>query len=665
MDEPWILFEAGALARSLSEGYVVPVLLDVEEQDLSGPLAQFHAKKFDPAGMLSVVQTLNRVARQQVTSERLNSLFEDTWPRLKSAIETIPESPIAKREVRSQNEILEELVSTVRSMSARIIGSSTTEADGLNKAADEIKCAIRLFDKKSLRTLYENRLAMEDNPRDARSDQSSLDGLVQLMKETGMYRAETLVWDATRHIWRRRRLFDCEYCYWLVDELEPVKGGADLSHWKLIEAGHHNWEERMNELSALLKRDLGITRVRLYRVIALYEPDNEQQTYLMQPLWQRGGGFDPDARAWLNHEYLMDESPDASRAFGESRPRWIISPVDDRKPSALGAKAIRFGSAKSRADIPVEHVGSPCALLALDRRRDHLESSYDLASARRIWGDGIEERDMDGMEGLLELIKPMLVNALLDRDRERFAKWNEKLTSIIEMSVAEGDARLAFKLALSQIREQWDAGHVDVRDVYLMLVREDGRLEPWAGSGPIWECRKGKVFDKTRPFSEAVTKTFAIHNFPAWLAQLTESEKAKIKVAFKDHPQVLDNVGSWLGIPLKQGISVFGIMVICVTRRHYFTPPRVKGFENTAARLMPVLLWGLAQGVQELPDGLRPRAEALDPAFQVADSVRKRATQHMETGDLSEHSADDARISVIATKARGAKKPTRGIKSKR
>lgn len=44
---PWILFEAGALAKSIQDSKVIPLLLDIDKKDVSGPLAQFQAKKVD------------------------------------------------------------------------------------------------------------------------------------------------------------------------------------------------------------------------------------------------------------------------------------------------------------------------------------------------------------------------------------------------------------------------------------------------------------------------------------------------------------------------------------------------------------------------------------------------------------------------------------------
>lgn len=42
---PWILFEAGALAKTMQGSRVIPLLLDLEFTDITGPLAQFRPRK--------------------------------------------------------------------------------------------------------------------------------------------------------------------------------------------------------------------------------------------------------------------------------------------------------------------------------------------------------------------------------------------------------------------------------------------------------------------------------------------------------------------------------------------------------------------------------------------------------------------------------------------
>lgn len=116
---PWILFEAGALAKSMQEGMVVPLLLDLNISDITGPLAQFQAKKADKTGLLHVLQAINKIAPTPLADNRLNPLFEEIWPNLEKAIGEIPKATGAAKHTRPQTEILEELVDSVRNLEVR------------------------------------------------------------------------------------------------------------------------------------------------------------------------------------------------------------------------------------------------------------------------------------------------------------------------------------------------------------------------------------------------------------------------------------------------------------------------------------------------------------------------------------------------------------------
>ncbi len=119
ISSPWILFEAGSLAKSLADGRVIPLLLGLEFGDIiGGPLAQFQAKKVERAGLKEVVQSINRSASQSVPDSRTNQLFDALWPKLEEEIAKIPESEVGSKPGRRQEEILEELVTSVRSLQA-------------------------------------------------------------------------------------------------------------------------------------------------------------------------------------------------------------------------------------------------------------------------------------------------------------------------------------------------------------------------------------------------------------------------------------------------------------------------------------------------------------------------------------------------------------------
>lgn len=116
---PWVLFEAGALAKSLQETRVIPLLLDHEFKDISGPLAQFQAKKVERAGLLSIVESLNRACSAPAPDDRVDQLFNALWPDLEAKIAAVPKAAAPAKHARPQVEVLEELVTGIRSLDAR------------------------------------------------------------------------------------------------------------------------------------------------------------------------------------------------------------------------------------------------------------------------------------------------------------------------------------------------------------------------------------------------------------------------------------------------------------------------------------------------------------------------------------------------------------------
>lgn len=117
---PWVLFEAGALAKSLADSRVIPLLLDLDFRDITGPLAQFQAKKVEQSGLEEVIRSINKAAPEPEPEARTTSLFEALWPKFAEKIERIPDDEASARRARPQTEVLEELVASVRSVESRV-----------------------------------------------------------------------------------------------------------------------------------------------------------------------------------------------------------------------------------------------------------------------------------------------------------------------------------------------------------------------------------------------------------------------------------------------------------------------------------------------------------------------------------------------------------------
>jgi hypothetical protein len=93
---PWLLFEAGCLAKSVSSSRVIPYRFDLSPTDILFPLAQFQNVGADQEGTRMLLHAINKAARQPMNNDRLNRVFEKWWPDLNSRLEEIKRLPRPK-----------------------------------------------------------------------------------------------------------------------------------------------------------------------------------------------------------------------------------------------------------------------------------------------------------------------------------------------------------------------------------------------------------------------------------------------------------------------------------------------------------------------------------------------------------------------------------------
>jgi hypothetical protein len=106
---PWIVFEAGALSKSLTGARVCPLLFGIEPTDVTGPLAQFQATRFEEAEMARLIKDLNKqLGESGVASHMLDRIFAQWWPELRAHVRDIEARVAAAaappRELRSMVE---------------------------------------------------------------------------------------------------------------------------------------------------------------------------------------------------------------------------------------------------------------------------------------------------------------------------------------------------------------------------------------------------------------------------------------------------------------------------------------------------------------------------------------------------------------------------------
>jgi hypothetical protein len=85
--EPWLLFEAGALSKSVEGSRVFPLLFGVGPSQLPGPLQQFQATIFEKEDVRKLMQSLNeQFGQPSVPPEQLTRFFNHSWLSLEAQV---------------------------------------------------------------------------------------------------------------------------------------------------------------------------------------------------------------------------------------------------------------------------------------------------------------------------------------------------------------------------------------------------------------------------------------------------------------------------------------------------------------------------------------------------------------------------------------------------
>ena len=124
MSAPWLMFEAGALSKTMDKSFVSPFLFDIRQAELDGPVLQFQATIFEKDDLKKLITTLNKACdKERLTEERLGQAFEVWYPILEESLGKLREDNAAEQdndgpvelEAPRTQEILEEILDLSRS----------------------------------------------------------------------------------------------------------------------------------------------------------------------------------------------------------------------------------------------------------------------------------------------------------------------------------------------------------------------------------------------------------------------------------------------------------------------------------------------------------------------------------------------------------------------
>ena len=124
---PWLLFETGALAKTIEDTNVCPYLIGLGKSDLKpGPLTQFQAMDANEKETWKLIRTMNNSSGgEQLEEMRLQRIFERSWSILEESLSSLPEIKQNVEPRRDNEAMTEEILELVREIARKQRGVST------------------------------------------------------------------------------------------------------------------------------------------------------------------------------------------------------------------------------------------------------------------------------------------------------------------------------------------------------------------------------------------------------------------------------------------------------------------------------------------------------------------------------------------------------------
>jgi hypothetical protein len=114
-EAPWLLFESGALAKSVAGDFLCPYLFEMISTDFVGPLTQFQTCEANRDGTLKLVRSMNAALGDAGLAEnKVQPAFEKWWPDLEAALKNTPGLKSSVPKGREPKELQEETLEIVR-----------------------------------------------------------------------------------------------------------------------------------------------------------------------------------------------------------------------------------------------------------------------------------------------------------------------------------------------------------------------------------------------------------------------------------------------------------------------------------------------------------------------------------------------------------------------
>ena len=204
VQSPWLLFEAGAIAKNFGAARVVPYLID--DLVLTGPLNQFQHVKADRQGTLRLLESINALRDKPTQIDRLHRSFDKWWADLEQTLANLPGAAHPATDISDRN-LLETIWQGVQSL---LNSGAQTRANTLALPKAETAHLLNL----------------RDRPEMAYTGGDSVKKEMRLLRDLGLIRNSQPIADLPRQFKLKDRFSLTDAGRQYVDTISPASSNA-------------------------------------------------------------------------------------------------------------------------------------------------------------------------------------------------------------------------------------------------------------------------------------------------------------------------------------------------------------------------------------------------------------------------------------------------------
>ena len=106
INAPWLMFEAGALSKTMDKSFVSPFLFNIKRSEVDSPILQFQSTILEKEDLRKLVITLNKACdKNRLKDEQLNKTFEVWYPSLEEDLKKLKGVDSAEQDADGETEL--------------------------------------------------------------------------------------------------------------------------------------------------------------------------------------------------------------------------------------------------------------------------------------------------------------------------------------------------------------------------------------------------------------------------------------------------------------------------------------------------------------------------------------------------------------------------------